>query len=132
MSQKRNLREKLAHYQREAHLERRSQVEKSKKMNKKEYLKRTSVKMESILSEYYNDLQEHVQGIHRDVMNKFAEFNEREQLVFSGRVMQSMLFYEICRLITPCGGVREWKNVFRDMEDECVDVCEDFLVDLYK
>ncbi len=95
-------------------------------MSYREYVEKTQFKMRNVLMEYQPDLDECVCDIHKDVINKFPEFSEKEKLQFSTHVMQSMLFAQICRVITPYGNVRDWKNVFRDMEDSCVEVCSNF------
>lgn len=94
-------------------------------MENREYIQKTGSKMQSVLMEYQNDLDTCVCDIHKDVLNKFCEFPRREQFQLSTHVMQSMLFYEVCRVIAPFGNIKDWKNVFRDMEDQCVDVCSD-------
>lgn len=84
------------------------------------------MKVCNVMTEYYPDVSNAIRDIQRDVINKFPEYETDQRKHLSGLVMHNMLFHKICDIISGIGDERYWKDLFRDMEDQCVDVCRQF------
>ncbi len=88
---------------------------------------RAYAKVCNVMTEYYPDITNAIRDIQRDVINKFPEYETDQRKHLSSLVMHNMLFHQICQIISGLGNERYWKDLFRDMEDQCIDVCRQCL-----
>ncbi len=87
---------------------------------------RAYAKVCNVMTEYYPDVTMLVRDIQRDVINKFPEYETDQRKHLSSLVMHNMLFHQICHIVSGLGDERYWKDLFRDMEDQCIDICRQF------